>query len=230
MNKPVVLALILAFGCGRGDPEARPVVVFAASSLRELVTDVTAEWTGRTGVRMQLRIEATSTLARQIRDGAAADLFLAADPEWLKSIPTLARFDWLSNRLVCVVPRDSAPVDLAKIGSLALANEEVPAGKYAKAALIHLGRWPPRRVLYGSNVRDVLAKVSQGGAEAAIVYATDAPVDPGVKVAFAIPEESHPPIRYAVGLITEHGRALFDALKKPWTREIAARLGFGTPP
>jgi len=230
MKKVAILALLLAFGCRKGDPDARPVVVFAASSLREAVADVAAEWSGKTGIVTHLRYEATSTLARQINHGAAADLFLAADPEWLKSVPTLARFDWLTNRLVCVVPREAGPLDLSKVGTLALANAEVPAGKYARAALERLGRWPPRRVIYGSNVRDVLATVSQGGADAAVVYATDAAVDPAVKVAFVFPEESHPPIRYAVGLLTEHGRALFDALNEPWLREIAARRGFGTPP
>jgi len=230
MKKAVVLVLLITLGCRKDASDARPVVVFAASSLREVVTDVTTEWTERSRVQAQLSFEATSTLARHIQHGAAADIFIAADPAWLDSTPTLARFDWLTNRLVCVVPKEAGPLDLAKVATLALANEQVPAGKYAKAALERLGHWPPKRAIYGSDVRNVLSTVSQGGAEAGIVYATDASIDPAVKVAFVFPEDSHPLICYAVGLITEHGRPLFDALTEPWTRESAARRGFGTPP
>jgi molybdate transport system substrate-binding protein len=216
--------LLLPAACGP-KPEA-PVVVFAASSLKEVVTEVAAEWTRRSGVPTRTQFEATSTLARQVREGAPADVFITAAPEWLDLLKIKDRVDWLSNRLVCVVPKDAKDVDLKTVKSLALANEQVPAGQYARAALAHLEIPIPERTIYGSNVRDVLSKVSQGGAEAGIVYATDAAVDPDVRVAFTFPPESHPRILYSTGLLTPAGKALYDALREAWALEIAVRHGF----
>jgi molybdate transport system substrate-binding protein len=208
------------------DPEKGPVRVVAAASLREVVTEIASEWTRRTGREVVPSFEATSTLARQIQEGARADLFIAADPEWLDRVHPTERHDWLGNRLVLVVPKDSPDVDLKAARSLALANEQVPAGKHARAALAHLGVPLPARTIHGSSVRDVLAKVSSGGAEAGIVYATDPAVDPGLRVAFTFPPGSHPPIVYATGLLDPRGKAFFAALREPWALAIAARRGF----
>jgi len=216
--------LLLQGACGR-KPQAT-VVVFAASSLKEVVTEVAAEWSKRSGVPTRTQFEASSTLARQIKEGAPADVFFSAAPEWLDLLRIQDRVDWLSNRLVCVVPKDAKDVGLKGLKSLALANEQVPAGRYARAALAHLGIPLPARTIYGSNVRDVLAKVSQGGAEAGIVYATDAAVDPALRVAFTFPPDSHPRILYSVGVLTPAGKAFSDALREPWTRQIAVRRGF----
>jgi molybdate transport system substrate-binding protein len=206
---------------GPGDP----VVVFAASSLTEVVSDITAEWT-RSGRPVRTQFAATSDLARQIQEGAAADLFIAASPEWLDKVAVREKLDWLSNRLVVVVPKEAPDPDLTKLESLALANEQVPAGKYAKAAMTQLKVEPPARTIYGANVRDVLSKVAEGGAQAGIVYATDAAIDPRVRIVFTFPLESHPPIAYAAGLLSDRGRDLFAALREPWVRDLAVRHGF----
>jgi molybdate transport system substrate-binding protein len=224
MRYVAVLMLLLGSACGR--TTETPVVVFAASSLKEVVTEVAAEWTKRSGVPTRTQCEASSTLARQIQEGAPADVFITAAPEWLDQLKILERSDWLSNRLVCVVPKDARDVDLKALKSLSLANEQVPAGKYARAALAHLGIALPGRTIYGSNVRDVLSKVSQGGAEAGIVYATDAAVDPAVRIAMTFPIESHPRILYAAGSLTPAGKTFQDALREPWARAIAVRHGF----
>ena len=224
MRYVVLLLLLLPAACGR-KPEAT-VVVFAASSLKEVVTEVAAEWTKRSGVPTRTQFEASSTLARQIKEGAPAAVFISAAPEWLDLLRIRDRVDWLSNRLVCVVPKDAKDVDLKTLKSLALANEQAPAGQYARAALSHLGIPIPERTIYGSNVRDVLSKVSQGGVEAGIVYATDAAVDPAVRIAFTFPPDSHPRILYSAGLLTPAGKGLYDALREPWVREIAVRHGF----
>jgi len=224
MRYVAILILLLASACGR-KPQA-PVVVFAASSLKEVVTEVAAEWTKKSGVPTRTQFEASSTLARQIQEGAPADVFITAAPEWLDPLKILERSDWLSNRLVCVVPKDAKDVDLKALKSLSLANEQVPAGKYARAALAYLGIALPGRTIYGSSVRDVLSKVSQGGAEAGIVYATDAAVDPAVRMTYTFPVESHPKILYAAGQLTPAGKSLYEALREPWAREIAVRHGF----
>jgi molybdate transport system substrate-binding protein len=205
---------------------AQPVTIYAASSLKELVTELSEGWTRKTGQQARLQFEASSTLARQIKEGAPADVFITAAPEWLDQLELIKRFDWLSNTLVAVVRKDVATFELESADSLALANEQVPAGKYAKAALTHLGIQPPERTIYGSNVRDVLSKVSQGGAQAGIVYATDAAVDPEVRIAMTFPPDSHPKILYSVGVITENGQGFASALQEAASIEAAKKRGF----
>lgn len=209
-------------------PEAQVVTVFAASSMKELMTGIAADFEAKTGREVRLQFEASSTLARQIEQGAPADVFVTAAPEWLDRLKTLSRFDWLSNTLVVVVQKDvdEEKFDLEKAPSLAMANEQVPAGKYGRAALASLKIEPPRRTIYGANVRDVLSKVSEGGAVAGIVYATDAAIDPGVKVAYSFPADSHPKILYAVGVLSENGRAFADALRAPASLKAAVKQGF----
>jgi molybdate transport system substrate-binding protein len=205
---------------------AGPITIFAASSLKELVTELAEGWSKKTGRETRLQFEASSTLARQIKEGAPADVFITASPEWLDELKLVKRFDWLSNTLVCVVGKDVENFDLKSAESLAMGNEQVPAGKYAKAALEHLGITPPERTIFGSNVRDVLSKVSQGGAQAGIVYATDAAIDPEVRIAYTFPPESHPKILYSVGVVTANGQAFADALAEPGSIEAARKRGF----
>ena len=227
----VFLPLVLAVaGCDRSSDtpptSSAPVTVFAAASLKELVIDVANEWSKRTGGTHRLQFDSTSTLARQIGEGAPADLFLTAAPEWLEKVKTVERTDWLSNRLVLVVPKDSPNVELAALESLSLANEQVPAGKYARAALTHLGIKLPERLVMGESVRDVLSKVSEGGAQAGIVYATDAAIDPKVRIASTFPAGSHPKILYSIGLLTPAGTSFATALRESWALELARMHGF----
>ncbi len=225
----LLLAALAVGGCDARDaspPPARELVVFAAASLREVMTEIAAEWTRRGGRPVRLQFDASSTLARQIREGARADAFVSAAPEWMSEVRPIQRHEWLGNRLVLVVPRDAPDADLRALESLALAAEQVPAGTYARAALAHLGVPLPARTIYGSSVRDVLAKVSRGGAAAGIVYATDAAVDPEVRIAFTFPAASHPRILYSAGLLTPEGEGFFDALQEPWALDIAHRRGF----
>ena len=223
-----ILALGVLLAACSGDKPSRhgEVTVYAASSLKELVTEVGDAYGQKAGQQVREQFEASSTLARQIREGAPADLFITASPEWLDQLRLVERFDWLSNTLVVVVRKDVATFELESAESLALANEQVPAGKYAKAALKHLGIEPPERTIYGSNVRDVLSKVSQGGAQAGIVYATDAAVDPEVRIAMTFPPDSHPRILYSVGVITETGRGFASALQEAASIEAAKKRGF----
>jgi molybdate transport system substrate-binding protein len=225
MRRIAAFLLAVLAGCG-SKPHDPPLSVYAASSLKEAVTEIAGRWSRLTGCPHRLQFEATSTLARQIQEGAPADVFVAAAPEWLDRVTTLERFDWLSNRLVVVVPKEAKDIDLKTLDSLALANEQVPAGKYAREGLAHLGIAIPERTIYGQNVRDVLSKVSQGGAKAGIVYATDVPLDPNVRIAFTFPPESHSRIVYSVGLLKESGRSFFGALREPWALEVTRKYGF----
>lgn len=230
-NVTIALLALSVAACSRtaespAKATTAPVRVFAAASLKELVTEVADEWAKRSGGTHQMQFDSTSTLARQIGEGAPADLFLTAAPEWLDKVKTIERSDWLSNRLVLVVPKESPDVELAALQSLTMANEQVPAGKYARAALAHLEVKTPDRLILGESVRDVLSKVSEGGAQAGIVYATDASIDPKVRIAFTFPPESHPKILYSIGLLTPAGKGLRDALREPWANDLARRHGF----
>ncbi len=219
----------ICLACGGGKPAQETVTVCAAASLREIATEIGDAWARSAGAKVEYRFESSDTLARQIREGAPADLFLSADPKWVAEVKPIDSFPWIGNRLVCVRLEGSTIDDLAKAQSLALGSEGTPIGRYSIAALKALGITPPARTIYGSNVRDVLSKVAEGAAEAGIVYATDVAVDPRVETAFELPAAAQPKIVYPVALLTERGRRLYDAFRAPAALEMAKRRGFRGP-
>ncbi|MDZ4803626.1 MAG: molybdate ABC transporter substrate-binding protein [Candidatus Eisenbacteria bacterium] len=218
--KPVIALLLItlmAFGCQRPDksPE-RPLLVMGAASLTEVLPKVGAAWAEQGHPLPGFTFDASSRLARQIEAGAPADLFVAADTAWMNDLarkglvaePT--RVDLLGNRLVVVVPESSrrSITNLADIAHpayrrLALAGEAVPAGRYARSALESAGvlNTVRDRIINGDNVRVALAWVAGGDADAAIVYATDARIEPRIRVALEIPAGLSPEIIYPAGVI-----------------------------
>ena len=200
--------------------DGRPVVVFAAASLQTALNAIAAEWTKETGKRVTFSYAASSALARQIEQGAPADLFASADLDWMdwaqerKLIKVETRRSLLGNRLVLIEPADRPATALAIAPGFALAQaigdsrlatgnpQSVPAGKYAQAALTALGVWDEvrPRVAGADNVRAALALVARGEARFGIVYETDARTEPKVRVVGAFPETSHPPIVYPFAL------------------------------
>jgi molybdate transport system substrate-binding protein len=223
------------------------VTVFAAASLTDSLKQVAATYKARTGAAVILSFGASSTLARQIEEGAAADIFFSADTDWMDylekagDIAPGTRKDLLGNRLVLVAAADAkrappiAPgFDLAGAlgnGKLAMADPaSVPAGKYGKAALTALGVWDKvaAKVVEAENVRVALEYVARGEAPFGIVYATDAKIAP-VKVAGTFPENSHPPIVYPVALTKAASlaaRAFLTFLEGPQARAIFTKAGF----
>lgn len=193
------------------------VVVFAAASLKNALDAVNAACQADVGEQATISYAASSALARQIENGAPADIFISADLDWMQylSEKKLIRPDTavklLGNRIALVAPADSTQAtiiapnfDLAGLigdGRLAMGDvKAVPAGKYAKAALEKLGVWAAveGKVAQAENVRAALKLVSTGEAVAGIVYQTDAHAEPGVKVIGMFPEDTHPPIVYPV--------------------------------
>jgi molybdate transport system substrate-binding protein len=224
------------------------ITVFAAASLKNALDAVAAEFRRAGGGRVAISYGASSALARQIEQGAPADLFISADLDWMdylaarKLIRDGTRHNLLSNRIVLVAPADQAqPVELKPgalaralgDGRLAVANvAAVPVGKYGKAALEHLGLWGEvsGRLAQAENVRAALAFVSRGEAPLGIVYETDARADPRVAVVARFPETSHPPIVYPVAMTAASkspaaGRFL-DELKSRESVAMFARDGF----
>lgn len=211
---------LLLAGCSDAGPEA--VRVFVAMSLKQVAEGIDDEW----GKPVEFQFASTSTLARQIKEGAEADVLLSANPQWVKEVSPLEWFDWLGNRLVVIVPKDGPDVDLKKLDALVVGAPGVPCGEYARAALKGMGIAEPGRVISGVNVRDVVSKVIQGAAPAGIVYSTDAAIDPRVRVQFEIPEKNHPRIEYVAALLTERGRKFFEMLREERMKEIARSQGF----
>lgn len=227
---------------------ADEVVVFAAASLKGPLDAVAAEFKAATGHQVLISYGGSNALARQIIQGAPADVFLSAAPEWMDAVEQnglLApdgRRDLLGNSLVLVAHGvDAAPVtlepalDLAGLlrgGKLSMADvQSVPAGQYGKAALAHFGLWDMAQpyVVQSENVRAALAFVALGEAPYGIVYATDAMAEPGVSVVARFPDASHPPILYPAGLIAgadAADQAFFQALSGAAADAIFAAAGF----
>lgn len=213
---PVLAALALSLGT-MGAPRAQEAVtVFAAASLTDALRALGRQWAARGNPMPRFSFAASSTLARQIEQGAPADLFMSADEAWadyLQQRNLLAdgtRSSPLGNALVLIAPADAArPVVLTRGTDLAallgphrrIATGDpahVPAGRYAEAALTWMGQWQALapRLARADNVRAALLLVERGEAPLGIVYATDAAASPGVRVIGTFPAESHAPITY----------------------------------
>lgn len=198
------------------------MTVFAAASLKNALDAIVADWQASAGKRAVVSYAASSALARQIENGAPAQIFISADLDWMdylaakKLINPQSRVDLLGNRIVLIAPKGKAlptdvllkpGFDLAALlgdGRLSMANvDTVPAGKYGKAALEKLGLWHnvAGRIAQAENVRAALLLVSRGETPAGIVYQTDAASDPNVRIIGTFPEGSHPPIIYPMAQI-----------------------------
>ena len=247
-----ILAPLAAFclaACGPNAAGPRPLVVLAASSLQEALQAEADAWAKEDHPQPVLSFAASSALARQIESGAPADLFVSADEAWMDAVEKAGalrhgtRHDLLGNSIVLIAPKASAaPVDLSSPASIAAAigkgrlamadPDTVPAGKYGKAALEHLGLWDrlAGKVVRAENVRAALALVESGEAPLGIVYATDAAASAKVRVVTAFPAASHPPIRYSVAILATSTNAQAGSfgqfLKSPRGKAIFARYGF----
>jgi molybdate transport system substrate-binding protein len=224
---------------------AEPMTVFAAASLKNALDEAGKAFTAESGIPVRASYAASSALARQIEQGAPADLFASADLEWMdylaarRLIRPETRVDLLGNRLVVVAPKDATVAEaaftpdwfsraLGPDGRLATGEvSSVPIGKYAKAAFETLGLWTQLqpRLAQADNVRAALALVSRGEAPLGVVYESDARSDPGVKVVGVFPKDSHKPVIYPFAVTAEakgEGGARFLA----YLRSKAARRFF----
>lgn len=257
---PVVLGLFAAPALARdtapqssadGGAKAltKALTVFAAASMKNALDEANTAYQAKSGVKVTASYAASSALAKQIEQGAPADIFLSADLAWMdylvekKAIDTTTRVSLLGNRIVLIAPKDSKQgnvtigqgFDLAGLagdGRITTGDvKAVPVGKYAKAALDKLGSWDKAAAKFAmaENVRAALALVSRGEAVLGIVYETDAKVDPGVKIIGAFPADSHPPIVYPVAATTSKNAAAagyLAFLRSPDAKAIFEKYGF----
>jgi molybdate transport system substrate-binding protein len=234
---------------------AQPLVVFAAASLTEALDALDSAFTTQAHIQVKTSYAASSVLAKQIEAGAPADVFFSADHQWMDYLEQRqllrpgTRRDVLGNSLVLIAPADST-VQLKIAPGFALAQalgdgrlasadpDSVPAGLYARAALVKLGVWDSvqSRLARAENVRAALAYVARSETPLGIVYLTDAQAEKRVRVVDAFPAETHPPILYPAA-VTSHAQPqaqkYLEFLSSPEAREIFRRYGFrviGAPP
>ena len=253
---PLFAALVLLIA-GTAAPSApaadatseRPLLVFAAASLTDVLQDLAPAFEHASGRRLKFSFAASSVLARQVEAGAPADVFFGADTDWMDYLQArnllqpATRVNLLGNRLVLIAPAGSAvqlriepgfalAAALGHDGRLSTGDpDSVPVGRYARSALTTLGVWNQvaDRLVRADNVRTALMFVERGEAPLGIVYASDALGDPRVRVVDTFPAASHPPIVYPVALTAtaSAGAARFiDFLRGAEARAAFKRYGF----
>jgi molybdate transport system substrate-binding protein len=198
---------------------AAEINVFAAASLTDSLKEIAGTYEKESGDKIVFNFGASSTLARQIEEGAPADIFFSADEPKMDGLEKNGRIvketrkNRLSNALAIVVTKDSSleirsAKDLtgAKIKRIALADAKaVPAGVYSKTYLEELNLWSAieSKVVPTENVRAALAAIESGNVEAGIVYKTDAAISKEVKIAYEVPHAEGPHISYPMAVIKD---------------------------
>jgi len=229
---------------------AEKITVFAAASLTNALQEIATQYKKKTDVEVVSSFASSSTLARQIEQGAPADLFISADQQWMddavakKSMEDSTRVTLLGNELVLVAPRgDSAkPVtlnqqtdwkSLLKGERLAVGDpDHVPAGIYAQEALQKLGAWETvsPSLARANNVRAALALVERNETPYGIVYGSDAVASDKVQVVGTFPADSHKPVEYPMAMVKAHNnaavKAFYDYLKGPEAAAVFKQYGF----
>ncbi|WP_058969851.1 molybdate ABC transporter substrate-binding protein [Type-D symbiont of Plautia stali] len=227
-------ATVLSVSMASHAVAAEKITVFAAASLTNALQEIATQYQKKTGVEVVSSFASSSTLARQIDQGAPADLFISADQQWMddvvakKSVVDSTRYTLLGNDLVLVAPKsDSAKAvtinaqtdwkSLLKGERLAVGDpDHVPAGIYAKEALQKLGAWETLspQLAPANNVRAALALVERNESPYGIVYGSDAVASDKVQVVGRFPEDSHKPVEYPMAIVKEHQNATVEAFYK----------------
>ena len=246
MQRPMRLAGLVALVALPASAEQ--VNVFAAASMKTALDEVAALFTETTGNEVVISYAGSNALAKQIIDGAPADIYISANTAWMDEVEGAgmiaedARRDILGNTLVLIAHDDIAPIEIGPEtdlksmigdGKLAMALvDSVPAGQYGKAALESLGLWASveASVAQADNVRAALALVALDEAPYGIVYATDAAAEDRVHVAGTFPADSYPTVTYPTALLTgaadQADRDFFAALSDDTSDAIFAENGF----
>ena len=249
MTFPIRSLLALALSTAWALPaSAAEITVFAASSLKTALDAIAADYQKTSGDTVTISYDSSAKLAKQIQEGAPADIFISASKQWMdtlsdaKLINPDSRKNILGNTLILVAAdKAAAKVDLAKgvdlaklVGDSKLAMgmvDSVPAGQYGKEALTNLGAWDAvePKVAQAENVRAALKLVDTGEAAYGIVYASDAKSDDKVTVVGTFPDDSHKPIIYPAALTVTakpEAKAFLDDLSSDAAGAVFTVQGF----
>jgi molybdate transport system permease protein len=229
------------------EPRPEALVVLAASSLQDVLPVVARAWGAQGGVPVRFNFDATSRLAPQVLRGAPADVFVSADDVWMRWLEERGGVDGASirrvatNQLVFVVPTgapdppgDPGSIARADLARIALAGENVPAGRYARAALESVGAWSSvePRVVRGGSVRGALEWVARAEADGGIVYRSDALAEDRVSQAFVFEGEGFPQPAYSGAVaaqteLRETAEAFLDFMSDAEAVALLSASGFG---
>ena len=229
----IVLAFTVFAGCASEKQKPTELSVFAAISLSDALAEIGTTFTAENGVKVFYNFAASTTLQRQIEKGAPADVFISASPRQVIALEASGLLEaeshrnLLTNRLVVVSDETErisvdTPADLAapEISRIAIGHPSiVPAGAYAKEALMHFGLWETLRpkLIFGVDVRATLAYVTSGNVDLAIVYKTDTTLSDAIKVLYQMPSEAHTSIIYPAVVLK-------NSQQKQWARKFIIYL------
>lgn len=247
-NLTVLLAMTaLALWLAVVQARAGEINLSAAASMKDALTAITDRFvTSHPGVTMRNNFGASGALAKQIENGAPADIFISANQQWLSYLLEKGLLEQgttailASNTLVFVGRAQTQAVSLAEVAQLqrvAIGSpKSVPAGAYAMQALEKMGIAPAMtgKLVMAKDVRGALLYAERGEVDGAFVYRTDAVLAKDVRILFTVPRELHPPIRYPLGLTlagakNEEARQLMDYLLSAEATEVMRRYGFAQP-
>lgn len=244
------LTIILGTALAVSQIAEAKVTVFAAASMTDALQQIGDEYKKvNPQEEIVFSFASSSVLARQITEGAPADLFISADQKWMNflaernAIVEDSRSTLLGNRLVMIAPKDSKidKIDFtdnkwqSELGHSFLAvgdPDHVPVGIYAKAAFTHLGQWADveKKLARANNVRAALALVEQGESPLGVVYGTDAAASRKVKTVAVFPSDSHPPVEYPVAIIKDKANKetqdFLQYLKSDQAKKVFIEKGF----
>jgi molybdate transport system substrate-binding protein len=247
IKRPIILTLFLLFSLAQGVIHAAELTVFAAASLTDALKQIGANYEKQSDDKVVFNFGASSLLARQIQEGAPADIFFSADEAKMDQLDKKdlvmkeTRKSRLSNSLVIVTAADSeikinSPADLAdpKIKRIALADPKaVPAGVYSKAFLEKENLWSAvePKVVPTDNVRAALAAVESGNIEVGMVFKTDAAISKKVKVAYEVPAKDSPKISYPMAVVknsrsVESAKKFLEYLDSDDAAKVFTQYGF----
>ncbi len=236
-----MLSLFLLVSCsGSKRVNEKEIKVFAAASLTDVITKLAQKFEQEYNVTVKLNLAASGTLARQIDQGAEADVYLSANKNWMDFLvekqKTKETAVFAKNDLVLISPLNK-DFQFKKVDSL-LTNSEckiaigdpgfVPAGKYAMQVFDYYQLNLEDRYMQSQNVRSALMMVELGEADFGVVYKTDALQSKKVKVIYTFPEETHKPVEYYRVLISEKDLAkqFYDYLYSAETKKLLTNYSF----
>ncbi len=241
----------LVAACGGNENPSRPrIVIYAAASTMDLMTEAAALFADSSGIDAVFEFSSSGSLARKIEAGSPTDIFISANERWIdyslqkQLVDPAGSFVFARNSLVCVEPLgDEAGITsaegLAAVERLSIGDpEHVPAGSYARQALEHYGLWDQLgddgKIILAVNVRAALSNVEQGDVSAGLVYSTDAARSRRVRVLFTLEEKSHKPITYHAALVSDGSRKqevgrFMQFLASPEFLALLDKYGFKQP-
>ena len=243
----LVTAVFFVLGLTQVSVHADEILVSAAASLTDVLKEISSAYQAKSKHTLKFNFGPSNGLARQIEEGAPADMFFSADLPQMDNLDKNGRLEpgtrknLLSNQLVIVVPADSklaisSPKDLVKseVKKIALAEpSSVPVGVYSKKYLSDEGLWNQvdSKVVPVQDVRATLASVESGNVEAGFVYKTDAAISKKVKIVYEVPVDRGPKITYPAAIVKESkhkdaARDFMNYLQSPTAKDAFKKYGF----